>query len=94
MTHNNKKVVTLHLESWQKKMTTDLLGIENEDMVLPIEEGKNLIYGVHGHTPYLEHRMYLTEDQMKQIKDEAGQSCDFIELKKGARNLMYGISTE
>jgi hypothetical protein len=94
MVQNEKDVVVLPLEDWQKKMIKDILGVDCNSFSIPVDDGFNLLYA----PPFLDekitqHRMYFTEQQMKKLSDK-GITCDFIELTKEASHYMYGPAFE
>lgn len=91
---NDKNVVVLYLENWQKRMIKDFLGVECDRWDIPIEEAGNLLY----RSPFPESeykKMYLTGWQMRELRDEAGTNCDFIELRKDIELIhRYGVPTK
>jgi hypothetical protein len=105
MINDGENVVILYLEDWQKRMIHDFLGVHCDHWHVPVEvamgvmygaptvEGAtNLKYGVPTETPVKSKRMYLTNWQMRELRDEAGVTCDFIELTKGL-NVRYGVKS-
>lgn len=96
MIRNDKKVVMLYLEDWQKRMIKDFLGADCDAWEVTIEEGMKVMYGSPT-TPEVEHkRMYLTTWQQKEVRDEIGITCDFVELKKDLVYFIvrYGLPSE
>jgi len=96
MIRNEKNVVFLFLENWQKRMIKDFLGADCDSWEVPVEEGVKVMYGIPSPNKKIEHkRMYLTDWQMRELRDEAGITCDFIELKKGIDTIgaiyRYGV---
>jgi len=104
MIHDGKNVVILYLEDWQKRMIHDFLGMHCDSWEVPVEVARGVMYGaptVEG-VPILKYsaptetsaeckRMYLTDWQMRELRDEAGVTCDFIELTKDI-NVKYGVN--
>jgi hypothetical protein len=88
---DDKNVVVLYLEDWQKRMIKDFLGLECDRWEVLVEDANNFKYG-SPFPPSQYKRMYLTDWQMRELRDEAGITCDFVELKKEFHRL-YGIIT-
>jgi|WetSurMetagenome_2_1015567.scaffolds.fasta_scaffold448031_2 hypothetical protein len=82
MIRDGKRVVILFLENWQKRMIKDFLGADCDSWEVPIEEGIKIMYGSPTVKTVDYKKMYLTDWQMKELRDEAGIICDFVELRK------------
>jgi hypothetical protein len=98
---DDKNVVVLYLEDWQKRMIKDFLGVECDYWEVPVEEQEGsekftpvILYAVVTHQPTEYKKMYLTDWQMRELRDEAGITCDFVELKKESPFVKYGVSTK
>jgi hypothetical protein len=51
-------------------------------------------YGVHQPVDLNETRMYLTSWQKTQPFDEAGMTCNFVEISKPVHIVRYGVPPE
>lgn len=104
MLHKGENVVILYLEDWQKRMINDFLGVCCDTWEVPIEKAQKVMYGAPStrggmvlkysaptEPPMETKRMYLTGWQMRELKDEAGVTCNFVELTKEL-NVKYGIN--
>ncbi len=49
---------------------------------ISMEDAIGMRYGFPAEHPIKNKRMYLTDWQMRKLRDEAGMTCDFVELKK------------
>jgi len=79
MIRNGGKTVVLYLEDWQKRMVKDFLGVECDTYEVTIGKPDVIFrYGIPNHEE--SKRMYLTDRQFRQIKDEARIVCEFVEL--------------
>jgi|GEM_PF-609428 hypothetical protein len=101
MTKDDENVVILYLEDWQKRLIHDFLGVHCDHWHVPVEVARKVMYGAPSGDPILKYgapsgipveskRMYLTGWQMRQLRDEVGVTCDFIELTKDL-NVRYGV---
>ncbi len=81
-----KKHIALYLTDWQIRMVKDLLGVSTHVWTVPVESGGGVRYMGPGarSVPTQAKRMYLTEWQRKEIKDETGEDCEFIEIVAGS----------
>ena len=98
---DDKNVVVLYLEDWQKRMIKDFLGADCDYWEVPIEGQKGSeafipinLYAVVTHKLTESKKMYLTDWQMRELRDEAGITCDFVELTKESPFVKYGVSTK
>jgi hypothetical protein len=85
MNVNGKRYVTLYLTDWQMRMFKDFLGVECDHYTFAIDVGAPVLrYKIYSRdkstTDAASKRMYFTEWQRKEILDETGHECDFIEL--------------
>ena len=90
------KTVVLYLEDWQKRMVKDILGVDCDTYEVPIEDPMVPKYFVLPHVGTHEgtKRMYFTGWQMREMHDEAGKVCEFIELTKDVGpHFRYGVPT-
>ena len=101
MLRDDKNVVVLYLEDWQKRMIKDFVGTDCDYWEIPIEKPEEskkftpvILYAVVIHQPTEYKKMYLTDWQMRELRDEAGITCDFVELKKEDPFVKYGVSTK
>jgi hypothetical protein len=88
------KTLIIYLEDWQKRMIKDFLGVDCNTYEVEIGTPAKAVppYGVP--TDESLKRMYFTGWQIREMRDEAGVVCEFIELHKSNINLMHGISTD
>lgn len=84
------KTVVLYLEDWQKRMLKDFLGVECNTYEVAIGKPDIICrYGIPNHVE--SKRMYLTDQQIHQIKDEAGMVCEFVELHQDNIHTLYMV---
>jgi hypothetical protein len=83
-----------YLEDWQKRMVKDFLGVDCHTYEVPVEDPVVLKYGVPTH--HDSKRMYFTGWQIREMRDETGVVCDFVELHKDIIHILYayGMPTE
>ena len=85
-----KKVVSLYLTDWQMRMVKDFLGSDCHHITVELGSeagGGPVLKYMAPHLPRLDpaaKRMYLTDWQRREIKDEAGEDCEFLELSPSA----------
>ncbi len=91
---DGENVVVLFLEGWQKRMIQDFLGVDCDAWNIPVEEARNVMYGSPTISSGEYKRMYLTDCQMRELRDEAGVTCDYVELKKAIGTVRYGVFAE
>ena len=86
-----KKVISLYLTDWQMRMVHDFLHNDCHQLTIEIGGGGEGPGGGGGPVlkymaPHMKEldpaskRMYLTEWQRREIKDETGEACEFLEL--------------
>lgn len=82
MIRNGVKSVVLYLEDWQKRMIKDFLGVERNTYEVEIGKPSPVThkYGIPTHEE--SKRMYFTDWQIREMRDEAGVVCEFLELHK------------
>jgi hypothetical protein len=90
MLRKGVKTLVLYLEDWQKRMIKNELNLDSvcDYYELQIEASANPIpkYGVPT-DPSLK-RMYFTDWQIREIRDETGKECEYIEISKILHNGM------
>lgn len=90
-TPRTPKVVSIYLEDWQMRLIKDVRGDVCHIWDIPVEDRKMVpMYMVHEPVNPTEKRMYLTTWQKTQLFDEAGLTCNFVEIKP-AMVLRYGL---
>jgi len=78
---DGKKHVILYLTSWQMRMVEDVLGVPNcRVWYVPVGNSSTLKYIGPDDTGSGAKRMYFTEWQRREIKDEANEDCMYVEL--------------
>jgi hypothetical protein len=92
MLRKGVKTVVLYLEDWQKRMIKDFLGVDCDTYAVSIADPTILRYGVPIHAE--SKRMYFTGWQMREMRDEAGVVCEFIELHKDIIHTLYAGPTD
>ena len=90
MEQTQKKVVSIYLEDWQRRLVKDAMHEDHTILELPVDDPKIVRYGNHEAINPATKRMYFTGWQMKQIRDETGAACNFIEIPSAA-NFRYGV---
>jgi hypothetical protein len=90
MLHKGEKKLILYLEDWQRRMVKDFLGVDCHTYEVKIGGAAEPLppYGVS--TDDSLKRMYFTNRQIREMRDEAGVACEFLELHKGQIHLLYG----
>jgi hypothetical protein len=88
-----KKIVSIYLEDWQVRLIKDVSGQVCHIWDITVEVGPMPLYGVHQPVNPKEKRMYLTTWQKTQLFDEAGFTCNFVEIKPGMI-FRYGLPLE
>jgi hypothetical protein len=95
MLRNGVKTLVLYLEDWQKRMIKDFLKVECDTYEVEIGTPAGAIhkYGIPTHEE--SKRMYFTDSQIREMRDEAGVVCEFVELHKTNIHMLYayGIPT-
>ena len=88
-----KKKLLLYLEDWQIRMIKDVLDQECHVWEVAIEGQPVMRYfGMQARNADLDpktKRMYFTEWQRREIEDETGEKCDFVELKPDVGHYRY-----
>lgn len=81
VSENVKDIIYLYLTDWQRNMIHDFVGKDCVRMEIPKKDRVVPLYGVivANTTPETQ-RMYLADFQVKQILDELGIPCDFVDL--------------
>lgn len=90
MERDGKKFVVIYLEEWQRRMIKDFLGLDCCVWEVELVRGGSTRYGIFPPTNPSVKRMYLTDWQMRELKEESGQICEFLELEAGV-NSLYGV---
>jgi hypothetical protein len=81
MLKNGVKTLVLYLEDWQRRMIKDFLHIDCDKYEVTIDGfPAQHKYGVPTNEELK--RMYFTDWQIREMRDETGVSCEFIELHK------------
>ncbi|MHB8119666.1 MAG: hypothetical protein ACYDHX_13225 [Methanothrix sp.] len=62
------------------RMVHDFLNVKCHTLEIPIDPGMGIRYGIRKPTNPKLKRMYLTEWQKSEMKDETDSVCNFIEL--------------
>ena len=88
-----RKFLVLYLTDWQIRLLKDTLGVHQNHLTIPLEENAVVRYGVGLPKRSDIERMYLTDWQKREIMDEAGESCDYIELEN-AIVTKYGVQCD
>jgi hypothetical protein len=87
---NGVKTAVLYLEDWQKKMIKDFLKIDCDTYTVSLGGGPNPVHTRYGIlTDEKLKRMYLTDWQIRELKEEIGDMCDYIELHKDIVSALY-----
>ena len=94
MVENTRRVVSIYLEDWQMRLIKDVRGDTCHIWDVPLEEIAQPLYGVHEPVDSKEKRMYLTSWQKTQPFDEAGMTCNFVEISKPVHIVRYGVPPE
>jgi len=91
MLRKGVKTLILYLEDSQKRMVKDFLGVDCNTYEVEIGGPAKALppYGVP--TDESSKRMYFTDWQIREMRDEAGVVCEFTELHKNDIKLLYGI---
>jgi len=92
MLRNGVKTLVLYLEDWQKRMVKDFLGKDcnTYDVEIGTPTSPTHKYGIR--TDETLKRMYFTDWQIREMRDETGVVCEFIELTKECGHYMrYGV---
>jgi hypothetical protein len=92
MLRKGVKTLVLYLENWQKRMIKDFLEVDCDTYAVPIADPTILKYGIpfHGESK----RMYFTDWQIREMRDEAGVVCEFVELHKDIIHTLYAVPTD
>jgi len=90
MVENTGRVVSIYLEDWQTRLIEDVTGKKAHIWQIPVEGPVVSMYAaVHQRqVDPNETRMYLTSWQKTQLSDEAGMTCDFIEISKAPHKFL------
>lgn len=85
-----KKFVVIYLEDWQIRMVKDFLGVDCHTWTVELGGGSVVRYGVGPPDNSKVKKLFLTDWQKRELRDEAGEVCDFIELEQGV-HVLYGV---
>ena len=87
---DGKKYVVLYLTGWQMRMIEDVLGEPNcRVWYVPVGAHPSSRYmGPHDKASGAK-RMYFTEWQRREIRDEANEDCLYVELGQSEPVLKY-----
>ena len=89
------KAVEIYLESWQRRMVKDVLGVDCESWSIPVKIKDWVKY--RSPVPaasIMGQRMYFTDWQQNFIKNATGCACDFTELLKNSNLVRYRVPPE
>ncbi len=92
MASEKKELCRIRLETWQQRMVKDFLGIECDKMKVPADSPLATKSGTQQPDRTQGQCMYLTDEQIQQIKDELGTARYFIEIREAEGHLRYGLS--
>ena len=94
MIRNGVKTVVLYLENWQKRMVKDFLNVDCDSYEVPIPVPQAIPIHKYG-VPTSEKlkRMYFTDWQIREMRDETGVVCEYVELHKDVIVAMYQVKT-
>ena len=74
-------------------MVKDTLGIDCHTWTVELGDEPVVRYGVGQPSSPRVKRMYLTDWQQREIREEAGEVCDYVELDTGV-HVLYGAPPE
>lgn len=79
---NKEKVIYLYLTDWQRNMVRDFTGIDGDRIEILTKHQIIMLYAVRPVRSSNTKIMYLTDFQIKEVKDKIGSTCEFIEISE------------
>ena len=87
--HANK-TYKIYLTNWQKRMIKDFLNADCDCWEVPINLSPGPDYGIRLPKNPSVKKMYLTNTQITELKNEIGVACNFVELELNQVHILYG----